>query len=306
MKKAIVSGATSFLGFRLINRLLGEGYEVFALVRPNTTKRKLLNTHPMLSIIEMDLSDYHNLDKVINKEIDVFFSFAWNGTRGVDRDNYDLQKFNYACSIAGLKSALNLGCKKVITAGSQAEYGLYNHKISEDTEERPITQYGKFKLQFYLDSKEFCLSRGVKIIEPRFFSVYGPGDFDDTMVISTLRQMIAHKPCLLTEGIQMWDFLYVSDAIDAVLHLTHSDCRNGVYNLGSGIAKPLREYIYEMRSLTSSKSDLLFGAIPYPSTGMVSIEPDISKIIKETGWYPKVTFETGIKQVIESLNHEDH
>lgn len=306
LKRIIVTGASSFLGIRLVKKLLAIRHSVIAVVRRKSTGLNLLGAHPNLQIIELNLSEYYRLSEVISAPIDLFFALAWNGTRGEDRDNYALQQSNYDYSIAAVHAAIQMGCKKIITAGSQAEYGLYNQKISETTEEKPVTQYGKFKLKFYRASLDLCNRAGVTLVEPRFFSVYGPGDFEDTLVISTLRQMLVNKPCNFTPGIQMWDFLFVDDAIDAVLCLAESTCEEGVYNLGSGIAKPLKEYIYEMRELTSSRSSLNFGAIPYSKAGMVSIEPDISKIVEKTGWMPKVSFEKGIKQIIETMSHEDH
>ena len=301
MKRAIVTGATSFIGINLIKGLLRGGYEVTGVVRPGSTKKSLLPTDKYFRIIESDLSNYSSLHESIVEQPDVFFSLAWNGTRGEYRDNTDLQYYNYKYSIEGLKSILKTGCKKIITAGSQAQYGIYNQKITEKTLENPVTQYGKYKLKFYYEAKNICEDLGIRLKEPRFFSLYGPNDFENTMIISTIRLMMDSKPCPFTLGIQMWDFLYITDAINALICLEKMDCEDGVYNLGSGISKPLKEYIVEIQKILHSNSELLFGAIPYPETGMVSIEPDISKIIEQTGWYPQVPFEKGITEVIKSI-----
>jgi nucleoside-diphosphate-sugar epimerase len=107
-------------------------------------------------------------------------------------------------------------------------------------------------------------------------------------------------------GIQKWDFLYITDAIEALLCLAQKPCEDGVYNLGSGISRPLKEYIYEIRDILGSKSDLIFGAVPYPSTGMVSTEPDISKIIDQTGWKPQIPFQKGILEVIKAIQEQGY
>lgn len=113
--------------------------------------------------------------------------------------------------------------------------------------------------------------------------------------------MLKDETCNLTLGVQNWDFLYISDAINALLCLAHKPCADGIYNLGSGISKPLKEYVHEIRDILGSKSELNFGAIPYPTTGMVSTEPDISKITEQTGWAPKVPFDKGILEVIKAI-----
>ncbi len=75
-------------------------------------------------------------------------------------------------------------------------------------------------------------------------------------------------------------------------------CPNGVYNFGSGDVRQLREYVLEMARITKTGSELLFGAIPYPPTGMVSLWPDISKLKRELHWTPSYSFEAGIVSIL--------
>lgn len=302
MRKVVVSGATSFIGLSLIKRLLHLGYQVHAITRPHAAKRSLLPTHESLSVAEYDFADYKYLHESLNFVPDIYFSLPWSGTRGADREDENLQYSNYVNSMDGLYSMLHTGCKLVTTAGSQAEYGLYDKKIDEYCEEKPVTQYGKYKLKFFQESLAACNLRQVQLIEPRFFSVYGPYDYAHSMVQNTIMRLLSNQPCYFTEATQMWDYLYIDDAVDAIICLAETPCANGVYNLGSGIAKPLKDYIFKMKELTNSNSDLIFGAIPYPESGRVSIEPDISKLVLATGWKAKTSFKDGILNVVKSFN----
>jgi nucleoside-diphosphate-sugar epimerase len=302
MGRVVVTGATSFIGVHLVRALLSAGSDVTAVVRPNTAKNDLLlPENANLKYLELDLNEYSHLHEYLIETPDIYFSLAWNGTRGMDRDDFNLQSMNYKYSIQGLESILKTGCRRVITAGSQAQYGLYSGRITEETAEKPVTQYGIHKLKFYNEATEICSAVGASLKEPRFFSLYGPLDSDKTMIVSLIKSMLKGESCNLTLGVQKWDFLYISDAIDALLCLAHKPCADGVYNLGSGISKPLKEYVYEIRDILDSKSELIFGAIPYPTTGMVSIEPDISKIKEQTGWAPKIPFGKGILEVTKAI-----
>ncbi|HVI42642.1 MAG TPA: NAD(P)-dependent oxidoreductase [Anaerovoracaceae bacterium] len=298
MKNVIVTGATSFIGARLVQRLIEGPYKVFAVVKPNSCKAAALPRTDKIKIIEADMKDYKNLASLVGEPCDIYFSLAWNGTRGADRNNQAMQEENYRLSIGALRSALTLGCGIVISAGSQAEYGQYNRKISESTEEKPITEYGKYKLKYYYDAFQLCKEKNVDFKEPRFFSLYGEDDFEGTMIISMIKNMLENKDCLLTECVQMWDFLYITDAIEGMLALIETPCGNGVYNFGSGITRPLKEYVEDMHRLANSCSELLYGEILYPETGMVSIEPDITKLQTQTGWFPKVSFSEGVEKII--------
>lgn len=211
------------------------------------------------------------------------------------------QQENVEYSLRGVQSMLSAGCGRIVSAGSQAEYGPHSEQISEESVCRPNTEYGKAKLAFYEELSALCTKNGVAYKEPRFFSLYGPGDFSGTMILSILRDMLANRPCRLSECRQMWDYLYIDDAIDGVIRLCKDPCPDGVYNFGSGDARPLRKYVEEMAQLTRTNSELLYGAVPYPETGMVSIWPDVSKLKRELGWAPEVSFEEGIQSIIRSV-----
>lgn len=302
--KIIVTGATSFIGKQLIKYLLEKKYKVYAIVRTNSDKLEFLPKSADLISISLDMENYHNLSLKIHEQCDVFYSLAWNGTRGQERNDFEMQQKNYEYSMNSIEEAAKLGCKIIISAGSQAEYGNINGKINEISSCNPNTEYGRFKLKFYDEAFDFCKKKGIRFKEPRFFSLYGVDDYDGTMIISILKNMLANIKCELTECVQLWDFLYISDAIKGLVYLIEKECSDGIYNFGSGDTRELKTFIMEMYEITQSKSELLFGKIPYPSTGMVSIYPSIEKLQSETGWKPNVTFQEGIKRVINYLKLE--
>ena len=159
-------------------------------------------------------------------------------------------------------------------------------------------------MKFYNETAKLCESAGVKYREPRFFSLYGPDDYEGTMIMSMLRSMLENKPCELTQGIQMWDFLYIDDAIEALYRLCTQECPNGVYNFGSGDVRQLRDYVMEMAQITHTESELRFGAIPYSTTGIVSLWPDVSKLEHELDWSAKRPFAVGINTILDIMNNQ--
>lgn len=300
--RIVISGATSMIGAALANKLLENNHEVVAVVRKNTKKTDTLIKSPNLSIVECNMEDYGELNNLIQGKVDVAVSTAWNGTRGADRNNKELQEENYKNSVSFLNVMLSKGCQKFLTAGSQAEYGLWTRKekLKEDATPDPNTEYGKYKLRFYEYAKDYCKANGCMLIEPRFFSLYGPKDYEGTLVISTLKKMLENKPCELTECIQLWDFLYIDDAIAGLIKLIEDNVVEGVYNFGSGYSAPLKVFIEEMKKITNTNSELRYGIIPYPTTGIVNVNPNVNKLIN-CGWTPQVSFADGIKTICDSL-----
>lgn len=300
MKNLIITGATSFIASNFINEIKADNVHIYAVVRPQTNKRKFENTDK-ITIIEAEMKDYGKLDSMINEKCDSLFTFAWSGTRGADRENGLIQRENFENSLAAVNAGIKLGCSSIFTAGSQAEYGLTKEVIMEDTPCKPVSEYGKWKLQLYHEVNKLCCKKNISFKEPRFFSIYGIDDYKGSMILNVLEKMMKNEPCDFTECTQKWDFLHVKDAVKGLTKLMISDCEDGIYNFGSGISKPLKDYILEMYSITGSTSQLNFGAIPFPEGRVVSIEPNVKKLMNNCKWQPEMTFEDGIKEIIKKL-----
>ena len=297
MAKILVTGATSFIGKLFINRMLDRGHEVVGVSRPDSTLH--INTaNKNFKSLRLDLSEYSQLGRLVGP-VDYLFCLAWNGTRAQARLNKDLQHSNYVHSMEGLHSVLAAGCKTVMSAGSQAEYGNANGIITEETICKPVTAYGENKLKFFVEGSELAKRYGCVFKEPRFFSLYGPNDYAGTMIISTLSKMLKNEACDLTLCTQKWDFLYISDAIDALELLLTRESSAGAFNFGSGDCRPLKNFVLEMKNVTKSDRNLNFGAVPYPSTGPVSIFPSVSKLKQELAWEPKISFKEGITKILK-------
>lgn len=296
MKKMIVTGASSFIGKRLI-AACQPYWDITAVVRSDPDRLP-----KGIRSIEMKMDSYAALGQLAGY-CDCFVHLAWDGTRGQSRMDAARQQADLTSSLSGIRSMLDAGCKKVILAGSQAEYGPHTEKITEQTICRPNTEYGKAKLALYRQAAALCEQAGAVCVEPRFFSLYGPGDEPNTMVISTLHKMIAGEDCPLTQGVQMWDYLHIEDACDALCALCQKeDVPSGVYNFGSGDTRQLKDYITEMAEITHTQSKLLWGAIPYPETGMVSLWPDISRLKRVLKWKPQITFSEGIQSILNAMS----
>lgn len=294
----VVTGASSFIGRFLVNELFRREYDCIAVVRRGFLDKSIFDQH--VRVVEADMSDYKELISYTGKA-DCLINLSWIGTRGADRMDSCQQEKSFNYSMDAIKCFADSGVKYVFTAGSQAEYGRINGYIKETDEPVPNTEYGKYKLKLFEAASDYCESRGVKLIEPRFFSLFGPGDYKGSMIMDILFKMIRGEECNLTMGIQMWDYLYIRDAIDAVIALMSDKVEPGAYNVASGNARKLKDYVLEMKRITGSTSSLNFGIIPYPASGMVSIMADIGKIQSNTGWSAKTSFEEGLREVIQSL-----
>lgn len=277
MRYILITGATSFIGKYLIDELLNEDCKIYALVRPTSNNMDKLKAYKNLTVINLDISEVSRLPEYMN-EIDVCYHLAWNGTRGHARYEDKLQESNYRYSIETYNVVKNLDCKVFIGLGSQAEYGVCNNLIDENTSTMPNTAYGISKLKTGNRLIDLAEIDRVRVIWCRVFSIYGEGDYENTLLMSSIRKMLNNEPIDMTEGTQYWNYLYVKDLAKILVTLANNNSARGVYNLASNDTRLLREYILELKEVLKSKSEINFGAIPYRSEGKVNIMPSIEKL----------------------------
>lgn len=308
MKQIMVTGATGFIGRHLTEHLLRNGdYCVTAIVRRGFDPGKLpqlTGCAGRMEVLELDLKEYGRIPELAKTAVDAYFALAWDGTRGKDRHDEQLQMENYRYSMEGIRAACSMGCRKIFTAGSQAEYGRMQGITSENAQCIPETAYGKAKLRLCMDAAGYCLENGVSFFEPRFFSLYGEDDNPKTMLLSVLKAMLENKPCRMTSCVQDWDFLHIEDAVRGLRMLLEGEHPDGIYNFASGDTRMLKDFVEEMYRITRSRSRLEYGAVPYPPEGMVSMRPSVDKLKRETGWRAEVSFSEGIRRIIKRGREE--
>ena len=293
MKNIVVTGANCFIAKPLIKLLSKKGYNIFAVVRQGSN---FAYDDENVQMIHLNFDEYYKLVDKINQPCFAFFNFAWDGTRGETRNDEPKQLKNYENSVLAYNTAKMLGCEYFVGAGSQAEYGVLNKKISETDQPEPNTAYGRYKLMFTNYLQNQAENDSIKFIMPRFFSLYGYGDYKNTLVEMSINKMLKNEDCDYTEAVQNWNYMYIDDCVKALVYLMENGFE-GVYNFGSAETYQLQDYIIMIKQVLGSKSKLNFGTIPYPETGMVSIDPDISKLI-QTGFNDFTPFFEGIKKIV--------
>lgn len=289
------------MGVNVIKKFLNQNCYIFAVVQPDNNLSRSIPIHQNIQIVPLKMSEYDKIDQAINTSCDYFFHFAWNGTRGSSRDDKVLQEVNVIDSMKAIQGAITLGCTTILDAGSTAEYGPIEKIITENDPCQPNTEYGKAKYKLFVAITELCKKNQVHYKHLRIFSLYGPGDFEQALIPSVIQKLLSGHDVLLTACTQKWDFLHIQDACEGIIKILDPKVSEGIYNFGSGDNRPLKEFIELIYKITSSKSKVIFGGIPYPKTGRVSLELDTTKVRKETGWIPRILFENGVKEMVESI-----
>lgn len=299
MKRAVITGPTGSIGIALINKLVSEDIEVFAVCRPNSKRIGRIPVSEKVKVIECGLDELPKLEEIINKKIDVFYHFGWDGTFGNTRDDMRLQNENVRYALDAVAVAKELGCKKFVGAGSQAEYGRVEGVLAPDTPTFPENGYGMAKLCAGQMTRTMCKQLDMEHIWTRILSIYGPYDGDNTMVMSVISKLLNGEKPALTKGEQMWDYLYAGDVANAFYLIGKKGHDGSTYCIGGGNARPLREYVEIIRDNIDCGLELGFGEVPYGEKQVMHLCADISQLTNDTGFVPMVSFEQGIRETIE-------
>lgn len=298
-ERVVITGPTGAIGMALIYKCLEEGCEVLAICHPGSARNQYIPQNPKVTIIEADMDDYRKLDLFKDRDYNIFYHLAWNGTFGADRNNMLMQIKNIENSLHSVKLAAYLGCETYIGVGSQAEYGRTEGMLKEDTPTFPETGYGIAKLCACRTTREVSQSLGMRHVWVRVLSVYGPYDRGETMISSALTRMMANEETAFTPGEQLWDYLYSEDAADALFQIGRHPVSGKTYCLGSGHAQKLKEYIHQMQEETGCRAEVKLGAMEYAPNQVMYLCADISELTKDTGFVPQTDFRTGIRKTIE-------
>ncbi|SEW07828.1 NAD-dependent epimerase/dehydratase family protein [[Clostridium] fimetarium] len=299
MKRVIITGPTGTIGIALIQKLISENIEVTAVCHVGSQRISRIPLSPLVKIVECSLSELGTLPSLLNGQYEVFYHFGWDGTFGNSRNNMHGQNLNVKYTLDAVEVASLLGCHTFIGAGSQAEYGRFEGKLSAQTPTNPENGYGIAKLCAGQMSRILCSQKNIKHIWTRILSVYGPFDGDKTMVMSTIGKLLNHERPEFTKGEQQWDYLFSEDVALAMYLLGEKGISGKIYCIGGGTVSPLSKYIETIKDNIDKNAELGLGDVPYGEKQVMYLCADITDLQEDVGFSPQFTFEEGIRKTID-------
>lgn len=305
MHGAVITGPTGAIGRALIAELVRRGVRVLAVCRPGSARLRAIPDDSLVRIVECDLGRLDTLPNLISEQYDTFFHLGWASAFGAAaRNDMDAQTGNIRSALEAVRTAHALGCAVFVGAGSQAEYGRVEGLLRPDTPCFPENGYGMAKLCAGQMTRIECEKLGLRHVWARVLSVYGPGDGAGTLISTLIRALLGGEKPSCTEGGQQWDYLYSADAARAFFLLAERGRHGGVYPLGGGAVRPLKDYIRAVRDAIDPALPIGFGEIPYASNQVMYLCADLAALTADTGFTPGTSFEEGIRLTIASMKQE--
>jgi UDP-glucose 4-epimerase len=298
--RCLVTGASGHLGSYLTRLLIARGEEVAVMVRPSSDLWRLEGVLDRIRIIRGSLEDLASAsDELRRAAPEVVFHLAWSRVTADNRNRPDALIDNVTGSLQLFRIMQEAGCGCWIGIGSQAEYGPQSEPLSEDLAPRPNTVYGVGKLCLGQMLAMLCGQSGMRFVWLRLLATYGPKDDPRHLLPSLIEKLLAGVRPSLTAGEQLWDYLYVEDAAEAIYRTATALTTDGVYILGSGRSATVRQITECLRDMIDPGLPLGFGEVPYGPDMVRSLRGSITKLQQATGWSPQTDLESGLRKTLE-------
>ncbi len=297
MKKILITGASGFVGRALCENLVSKGIAVIAVVRKESNIDDIVKL-PNLSVVYTDLTEYLNLPNIISdRDIEVFYHFAWQGTSGTLRGDYNVQLQNVKSTCDAVEACNEMGIRRFVFASSIMEYEI-NQLMG--TEEQPgiNTLYSSAKLSADYMARAVAGKYGIEYIRGVISNIYGPGELSARLINTSLRKLLKGEHCSFSLGEQLYDFIYVDDAAEAFAKLGEKGHKNKTYYIGSQEPRKLKYFLLEMKDQVDPEIQIGLGEIPFSGQSLSYKEFDLKAVEQDTGFLPQVPFAEGIRKTI--------
>ncbi len=298
MRKAIITGATGFIGSALTKRLLSDGITVYG-VGLNKDKLEQMKQYGDFIPVVANFDFYVQLPQLINdSDIDVCYHFAWDGVFGNSFKDYDLQLKNakYACD--SLMAAVKLKCNKFVLAGTSNQYTIATRLKENFDESRYTCIYGAAKVAADMMCKTLAHYHDINYNSGLVCMAYGEGNRSKMLpniVINQFNKGIRPK---LVEAENEYDLIYIKDIVDAFIAIAEKGIDQKSYYVGHRDKRTFGEIIGSIRDVLAPDMELIFGEYKETSDMDYSLI-DRDALFRDTGFECKADFRESILKTAE-------
>jgi UDP-glucose 4-epimerase len=307
--RVLVIGGLGFIGVNLSQRLSALGARV-TIVTPS------LAGHPEAAadatargtrVVEGDLCDATAMrDAVADQRIVFNLAGRSGAVQSMEDPATDLD-VNVRGNMVLLEALRATSPRaKVVFVSSRLAYGRTgSDPVSEDRVPAPTCVHAVHKVAVEQYLELYGRIYEVPFTIARLTNPYGPGQPRERIAYGVVNRLIhlALADGTLTlygDGHQLRDYVYIDDAVEALLALGAADASNGrIYNVGSGTGTPIVEMA---RTIVTIAGGGHIAFVPWPSiaerveTG--DFVADVSRIGREIGWRPSVSLREGVERTV--------
>lgn len=302
MRRTIVTGGAGFIGSHLVERLLREGMDVTVIDNLSTGNLRNIEqfkNNPRFRFVEADVADKDSITPYFEGVDWVFHLAARADIVPSIQMPIDYHHSNVNGTVSVLEAAREARVKRFLYIASSSCYGIPDEYPTPET--APCKPQYPYALTKYI-GEQYALHwhqvYGLPVNSLRLFNVYGPrartsGTYGAVFGVFLAQKLAGEPLTVVGDGKQTRDFTFVTDVVEAMLQTMGSDISGEIFNVGSGNT-------YSVNYLVS----LLGGDhvhIPRRPGEPDKTFADTTKIRNALGWAPTVSFEQGVKIMLEHI-----
>jgi len=303
-EKVLITGASGFLGFHIINAAIENNLEVYAAVRNNSDVKHLQDLP--IQLIRLNFANQQGLDTIFLEHDFDYVIHAAGTTKANSQEAYNLVNDTYTQNLALAAANSKYPVKRFVFISSLAAIGPLKTdagKITEDNAPHPVTGYGKSKLSAEKNLGELTIP--ITILRPT--AIYGPREKDIFMINQYLNK--GFEP-YIGRAPQKLSFVYGKDVAALAVKVLALKDANGTYNITDGNEYTRYDYAAIVKDLLGKKTFKLHLPVPVVKALLFGVE----KFSKALNKVPAVSNEKlnelmaenwicDIKKATEELNY---
>lgn len=307
--KVLVTGAAGFIGFHLVQRLLGRGDEVVGLDNLSDYYSVALKEARLAQVrsdrfrfVRMDLADREALPALFAAErFDAVVNLAAQaGVRYSVENPWAYVDSNVVGFLNILECCRHYPVRHLVYASSSSVYGG-NEKTpfsEEDRVDDPVSLYAATKKSDELMAACYAHLYGLKVTGLRLFTVYGPWGRPDMSPMLFASAILAGRPVkVFNHGDMLRDFTYVDDIVEGMVRvLDRVPQKHEVFNIGCSNPVRLMDFISELERALGREAEKIM--LPMQPGDVYQTYADTTKLERELGYKPGVMLREGVDRFV--------
>ncbi len=299
--KVLITGGAGFIG-SILAGFLQRRAEVRVLDNFRGGKREGVERSG-LQIVEASVLDKAALHAAMS-EVDVVYHLAAMISAKESMENpAECVEINTLGTLNVLRAAADARVRKLVFASSAAVYGDEPPRPTVETvTPQPKSPYAVTKLDGEYYCEIFAREGWLETASLRFFNVFGPGQNPAGAYAAAVsgfvqRAVRGEQLTIYGDGEQSRDFIYVKDAVSALVFAAESGRVRGVFNCGYGRETTINELMRRILVAANSESPVVY----LPSRpGDVRHSCASTEKLSSLGWLPVSNLDEGLREMLKA------
>lgn len=306
MRQCLVTGGAGFIGSHLVHELLARGHRVRVLDDLSTGKQH--NLAEVLDRVEFVQGSVTNAAAARDAVRDCQWVFHLAALPSVQQSVEDPVSVHEVCATGTLQildAARRAGVARLVYVASSSAYGdLPGAYRNESEPVGPTSPYGAAKLAGEHYCQCFTSTFGLETVRLRFFNIFGPrqdakSPYSGVIALFSAALAAGRTPTVHGDGLQSRDFVYVADAVQALLCAAEAPAAavGNVYNIGTGVRTTVLDLVAHLNTVLGTAIQAQHGP---PRAGDIRHSlADITRARRDLHYEPRVAFLDGLRKIVE-------